>query len=149
MKAVCGALLGVGTIWQTRFAVVRTNLTCSRLGAEKRAVGPGEVTPFDVAMVRGAVEADQSRQMLPMSFDHSLRRLVAIRVLPRQPASSPTARRRFMREAHAAFAINHPHVVTIHAVEECAWQPYLVMEFVDGRSLYERIREKAPLPLVS
>ena len=80
-------------------------------------------------------------------FDQSLHRPVAIKVLSRQLASSPTARRRFTREARAAAAVNHPNVVTIHAVEAHDGLPYLVMEFVDGESLHDRIRARAPLPL--
>jgi serine/threonine protein kinase len=80
-------------------------------------------------------------------FDESLHRAVAIKVLSRQLATSPTARRRFTREARAAAAINHPNVVTIHAVEDQEGLPYLVMEFVNGQSLHDRIRDQAPLPL--
>ena len=52
------------------------------------------------------------------------------------------ARRRF-REAQAAAAISHPHVVTIHAVGEWCGRSYLVMEYISGPSLEQRIRERA------
>ncbi len=80
-------------------------------------------------------------------FDETLHRPVAIKVLSRQLSSSPTARRRFIREARAAAAINHPNVVTIHAVEDQAGLPYLVMELIDGQSLHDLLRERGPLEL--
>jgi len=79
--------------------------------------------------------------------DDSLGRYVAIKVLSRQLATSPTARRRFMREGRAVAAISHPNVITIHAVEEQGGLPFLVMEFADGGSLHERIKKESPLPL--
>ena len=50
--------------------------------------------------------------------DPKLNRVVAIKVLAPELAANPNARRRFLREAQAAAAISHPHVVTIHAVDE-------------------------------
>jgi tRNA A-37 threonylcarbamoyl transferase component Bud32 len=72
--------------------------------------------------------------------DRQLDRTVAIKVLARDLASSDTARRRFRREARAAAAINHPNVVTIHAVDEHRELTFLVMEYVKGKSLRDRIR---------
>src|SRR5207245_8297072 len=72
------------------------------------------------------------------AFDPSLHRVVAIKVLAPQLATSGTARRRFTREAQAAAAVSHDHVVTIHAVDEANGFPYLVMQFIDGMSLQER-----------
>ena len=78
-------------------------------------------------------------------FDEQLRRSVAIKLLNREFSSSATARRRFIREARAAAAVSHPNVVAIHAVDEQAGVPFLVMEFVSGPSLRERINEKSKL----
>ena len=52
------------------------------------------------------------------AFDEKLHRVVAIKVMAPQLATSATARKRFIREAQAAAAVSHDHVVTIHAVEE-------------------------------
>lgn len=81
-------------------------------------------------------------------FDTALHRVVAIKVLNRQLASSPTARRRFQREARASAAISHPNVVTIHAVEEHNGLPYLIMEYIDGGALSDRIRAGASFKLM-
>jgi serine/threonine-protein kinase len=72
-------------------------------------------------------------------FDPKLDRVVAIKLIDSRMASSERARRRFLREARSAAAINHVNVVTIHAVDEEHSMPYLVMECLVGRSLKERI----------
>ena len=58
--------------------------------------------------------------------DAALNRYVAIKVLAPQWASDPAARWRFTREAQAAAAVSHPHVITIHAVGEWRGRPFLV-----------------------
>jgi hypothetical protein len=77
-------------------------------------------------------------------FDEKLRRVVAIKVLAPEIAVSGSARQRFTREARAAAAVSHEHVVTIHAVEEAHRPPYLVMEFVAGVSLQEKLDTEGP-----
>jgi hypothetical protein len=78
------------------------------------------------------------------AFDEKLRRVVAIKVLAPELAASGTARQRFTREARAAAAVSHEHVVTIHAVEEGHRPPYLVMQFVDGASVQAKLDESGP-----
>ena len=78
--------------------------------------------------------------MVLRAFDEKLHRVVAIKVLAPQLASSGTARKRFAREAQAAAAVVHDHVVTIHAVEEDG-VPFLVMQFVAGMSLHEKLNQ--------
>src|SRR5262249_3785760 len=73
------------------------------------------------------------------AFDDVLQRVVAIKVMAPQLAATASARKRFIREAQAAGAVSHDHVVTIHAVEETGGLPYLVMEYVNGVSLQERL----------
>src|SRR2546426_634810 len=53
--------------------------------------------------------------------------------------ASATARRRFVREAQAAAAVSHDHVVAIHAVEEFHDPPFMVMQFIEGKTLQDRI----------
>lgn len=72
------------------------------------------------------------------ALDPKLNRIVAIKVMSPLLAVNPNARKRFLREAQAAAAVSHPHIVTIHAVDE-AQLPYLVMEFVVGQSLQEKL----------
>jgi serine/threonine-protein kinase len=72
------------------------------------------------------------------ALDEGLHRVVAIKVLAPELAASATARRRFTREAQAAAAVCHEHVVTIHAVDERHRPPYLVMHYVAGMSLQDK-----------
>lgn len=72
------------------------------------------------------------------ALDPKLNRIVAIKVMSPLLAVNPNARKRFLREAQAAAAVSHPHIVTIHAVDE-ATLPYLVMEYVVGQSLQEKL----------
>lgn len=80
------------------------------------------------------------------ALDPKLHRVVAIKVLAPQLAVSGSARKRFTREARAAAAVAHDHVVTIHAVDEFKSLPYLVMQFVPGSSLQQKISADGPLP---
>jgi hypothetical protein len=81
------------------------------------------------------------------AIDPALNRTVAIKVLAVHLASSGAARQRFLREARAAAAVVHEHVVAVHAVDETAGLPYLVMEYVPGPSLQERLDRHGPLAL--
>ncbi len=81
------------------------------------------------------------------AFDTALGRAVAIKVLAPQLATSAAARSRFAREARAAAAVVHDHVVAIHAVDSWNGLPYLVMPYIPGRSLQERVDRGGPLEL--
>src|SRR5207237_2592047 len=79
------------------------------------------------------------------AHDPVLGRIVAVKVLHPAMAAGMPARRRFIREARAAAAITHDHVVTIHAVDEANGLPYLVMQFIAGQSLQERLDREGSL----
>jgi eukaryotic-like serine/threonine-protein kinase len=71
--------------------------------------------------------------------DGRLQRDVAIKVLPPLFASDPERMARFEREAQVLAALNHPNIAQIHGVEENTGVLALVMEFVDGPTLYTMI----------
>src|SRR5262245_52540617 len=79
------------------------------------------------------------------AFDEKLRRVVAIKVLAPALAASATSRRRFIREAQAAAVIKNDHVIAIHAVGEKNEPPFLVMEFVEGISLQDKLDKQGAL----
>ena len=79
------------------------------------------------------------------AFDTELNRPVAVKVLGRHLAHSGAARQRFAREARAAAAVVHEHVVSIHNVETDGDVPFLVMQYVTGESLQSRIDRDGPL----
>jgi serine/threonine protein kinase len=80
------------------------------------------------------------------AFEPALRRVVAVKTLAPHLAGQPSARQRFLREARAAAAVGHEQVVAVHAVGEFKDVPFLVMEYVAGASLAERLAG-GPLPL--
>jgi serine/threonine protein kinase len=81
------------------------------------------------------------------AYEPALHRLVAIKVMAAAVAGSATARRRFKREAQAAAAVVHDHVVTVHGVHEKDGLPYLVMQYISGESLQARLDRSGPLEL--
>jgi serine/threonine protein kinase/tetratricopeptide (TPR) repeat protein len=79
--------------------------------------------------------------------DTKLGRTVAIKLLLSAINQEPMARRRFLQEAQSASALNHPNIVTIHAIEEADGIDFIVMEFVEGRTLKSQIQSDGALPL--
>ncbi|HWA99024.1 MAG TPA: serine/threonine-protein kinase, partial [Pirellulales bacterium] len=82
------------------------------------------------------------------AFDAVLNRDVALKVLSPHLAHEAIARERFAREARAAAAIDHENVMPIYAVSEAAGLPCLVMPYLLGRSLAEKLERTGRLPLV-
>jgi serine/threonine protein kinase/Tfp pilus assembly protein PilF len=71
--------------------------------------------------------------------DIKLKRDVAIKFLPRKIASQIDERERFKVEAQAAAALNHPNIATIHSIEEADDEVFIVMEYINGVELKEKI----------
>ena len=74
--------------------------------------------------------------------DTHLDRFVAIKVLPPESLADPERKRRFMQEAKAASALNHPAIVTIHDITQADGMDFIAMEYVQGRTLGELIGRK-------
>jgi serine/threonine protein kinase len=111
------------------------------LAPSDKAGSLGRLGHYDVQEVIGT----GGMRIVLKAFDDKLHRVVAIKVMAAQPATSATARMRFVREAQAAAAVSHDHVVTIFAVEAAALLPYLVMQYVAGLSLQQRLDRDGPL----
>src|SRR5262244_2092076 len=77
--------------------------------------------------------------------DTRLERTVAIKVLPQRLSSSPEVRQRFEREARTISQFSHPHICALYDVGREGETEYLVMEFLEGESLADRLG-KGPLP---
>ncbi len=74
-----------------------------------------------------------------------LARPVAIKVLPRDLAASPERREAFLRESRTVGGLNHPNIVPVYAAGERDGFVYIVMAYVEGFTLGERIRTRGPL----
>jgi serine/threonine protein kinase len=71
--------------------------------------------------------------------DTQLNRLVALKLLPPDKVADPERRRRFIQEARAASALNHPNIITIYEISQADAVDFIAMEFVAGRTLDQLI----------
>ncbi|MFQ5723855.1 MAG: protein kinase [Terriglobia bacterium] len=74
------------------------------------------------------------------AFDHRLRRTVALKVI-KGGLGNKEAKAWFRREALTSSRLNHPHIVTIHEIDEDQGMEFIVMEYVEGKSVKERLEE--------
>lgn len=82
-------------------------------------------------------------------FDATINRRVAIKTIRTDLmlGNSARVRQRFLREAQAAGALNHPNIVTIYQADEAGPYSFIAMEFLEGETLEQIIQKRAPLPL--
>src|SRR5438034_470899 len=66
------------------------------------------------------------------AYDNRLQRTVALKALPQEFVFEDERKRRFLQEARAASALNHPNIVTIHDIDTSDGVAFIVMEMVDG-----------------
>ena len=79
-----------------------------------------------------------------LAYDTTLHRLVALKVLV-EPTDHEKSRDRLLREARNAAALNHPGICTVHEVGDANGAAFIAMEYVEGRSLRDRLSEGALL----
>lgn len=77
-----------------------------------------------------------------LAEDTKLRRRVALKFLPSEYTSELELKARFIREAQAAAALNHPNIITVHEIAEYKDRLYISMEYVEGESLKDLIAKK-------
>jgi Protein kinase domain len=113
------------------------------LDPPRRAGLLGQLGPFEIVEVigRGAMG------VVLKAIDPALERTVAVKVLAQQLGLSAAARERFLREARAVAAVSHQNVVRLHAIEDQGRHPYLVMEYVAGAALQERLDRGGPMEM--
>src|SRR5689334_16367961 len=74
--------------------------------------------------------------------DKSLNRFVALKVLPPDKVADAERKRRFILEAQAASALNHPNIVTVHEIGNEQGMDFIVMEYIPGKVLSDLIPPK-------
>src|SRR5262245_9518707 len=73
------------------------------------------------------------------AHDEKLDRIVAVKILPPDAVAHEDRRRRFLQEARAASALNHPHILTVYETGDADGRPFIVMEYIEGETLRQRI----------
>jgi serine/threonine protein kinase len=81
-----------------------------------------------------------------LAEDTKLKREVAIKFLPYQVSSNDEEKQRFEIEAQAAASLNHPNVTTIHSIDEFNEDLFIVMEYIDGTGLKDKVKD-GPIPV--
>jgi serine/threonine protein kinase len=120
------------------------------------------LTQRQLERMRGEFEADRSSQRIPgytilqklgsgamatvfLARQLSLDRLVAIKVLPKRFSANDSFIKRFYKEGRAAAKLNDPNIVAAYDVNQAGEHHYFVMEYVDGETLYDRIKRERRL----
>jgi eukaryotic-like serine/threonine-protein kinase len=110
-------------------------------GKTEKVVAPpliepqGHIGRFEIRRTLGAGGMGEIFE----SYDTELQRTVAIKVLASKHIEDETMKQRFLREARMASQLNHPNIATIHEIGEAAGNPYIVMEYVKGQTLAQRL----------
>jgi WD40 repeat protein/serine/threonine protein kinase len=112
----------------------------SFLAPAKKPDELGRLGPYRVLKVLGA----GGMGVVFQAEDPALQRMVALKAMLPALAASPKAKARFLREARAAAAIEHDHIVPIHRVGEDRGVPFLAMQFLQGEPLDERLGHESP-----
>jgi serine/threonine protein kinase len=124
---------------------VLSRATAGSFAYEPRAVaGPGEVLGARYRLVGRAGTGGMATVW--RAYDERLRRPVAVKVISEALATNPVAVARFAREARTHARIQHPNLVRVYDYSVTAPQPYLVMEYIDGCTLSERLDRGAFSP---
>jgi hypothetical protein len=127
--------------------------SCPQAGGSPEPTDLSFLDPTDQPELLGMLGGYEVREVIGQggfgivlaAYEPALHRVVAIKVLSPALAGSATARRRFTREAKAAAAVCHDHIVAVHGVHDAGGLPYLVMQYVAGESLETRLRRGGPL----
>jgi eukaryotic-like serine/threonine-protein kinase len=98
--------------------------------------------PYSVLSVLGAGGMGE----VYLAQDRRLNRKLALKLLPPQFTQDAARVKRFAREARAASALNHPHIITIYEIGEFNGEHFIATEYVDGQTLRELLR-RGPLPI--
>ncbi|MEM7351634.1 MAG: serine/threonine-protein kinase, partial [Acidobacteriota bacterium] len=111
------------------------------------ADGPSETFPYRVENEAGS----GAMGVVYRATDVALARPVAIKVMridaEGESELSAEGRRRFLQEARSAAALTHPAVTAVYRIGKLAGAPYIVMEWLEGKTLHEVVRQEKAVPL--
>jgi eukaryotic-like serine/threonine-protein kinase len=113
------------------------------LAKDKTAVPPVDLTGRTIAHYRVLEKIGEgSMGLVYKARDLHLSRFVVLKVLPSEYVADPERKRRFVQEARAASALKHPNIIAIHDINSDAGVDFIVMEYVEGKTLDRRIGRK-------
>src|SRR5678810_1177536 len=95
----------------------------------------GKVGPYEILTLLG----EGGMGVVYKARDTRLNRFVALKLLPPERMTDEARRQRFVQEAQAASALNHPNIVTIHDIISEGDAEFMVMEYVQGKTLIDLI----------
>ncbi len=105
----------------------------------------GDLGPYEICELVGR----GGMGVVLRAHEPKLSRTVAVKLLAPELALNPIAVQRFLREARAAAAVSHDHVVAIHSIDDESHPPLIVMEFIQGQSLQQKIDQVGALDVRS
>src|SRR5262252_6475908 len=103
---------------------------------------PSSIGPYEIRATLGQGGGGEVYR----AWDPRLERDVALKILHEHFESDPERVRRFIAEARAASALNHPNIVTVYDAAVDGDTPYIVSELIDGRPLRDEV-QRGPIPL--
>src|SRR5688500_18314316 len=77
------------------------------------------------------------------AHDEKLNRIVALKILLPDMVAHEDRHRRFLQEARAASALNHPHILTVYEIGDADGKPFIVMEYIEGETLRQKITARS------
>jgi DNA helicase II / ATP-dependent DNA helicase PcrA len=77
------------------------------------------------------------------AHDEKLDRIVAVKILPPDMVAHEDRRRRFLQEARAASALNHPHILTVYEIGDADGKPFIVTEYIEGETIRQKIAARS------
>jgi serine/threonine protein kinase len=111
-------------------------LAARALAEGASTLAPGSrLGPYEIVSLAGVGGMGQVWK----ARDTRLRRLVALKILPREFTADPERKHRLVREARAASALNHPNIVTVHEIGQTDGIDFIAMEYVEGKTLDKKI----------
>jgi len=124
--------------------VLVPNRACGyKVGGSTLAIVAGKrLGPYEILSAIGAGGMGEVYR----ARDTRLERIVAVKILPDHLSDRAELRERFERKARTIASLNHPHICTLHDIGQQDGTDFLVMEYLEGETLAERLK-KGPLPL--
>jgi serine/threonine protein kinase len=110
------------------------------LGSDEPELRPGDrIERYEIVSLLGSGGMGE----VYLAYDEKLDRKIALKLLPNYLTTNQESLHRFQQEARAASALNHPNIITIHEIGEVDNRHFIAIEFVDGQTLRQHLKESS------